>query len=197
MIHESNATGGCPPTPLLALVSPSTTCEPWSCSTPQRHAFFNCKHMCAPSLASIPSPTVLWGKFLQDASCYSLNPFSSLNSIKLGITKVSNDLLIKNCFCGALRYLQQASSSLVNTWSFWLRFLSTLVSGNGSCPVCASPQKCWLSSSQVWATQTYKRQFNCTHLSEGVIWSLQLATRQQIASSWLCGETGNSRWTIH
>lgn len=33
------------------------------------------------------SPSVLWGKFLQDASCYSVNPLSSLNSIKLGITK--------------------------------------------------------------------------------------------------------------
>lgn len=52
----------------------------------------------------IPSPSVLQGKFLQDASCYSLNPLSSLNSIKLGITKAFNDLLIKKIkrFCRAL-----------------------------------------------------------------------------------------------
>ena len=145
----------------------------------------------------IPLPAVLWGKFLQDASCYSLNPVSSLNSIKLGIMKASNDLLIKNCFCRAAHYLQRVFSSLVNTWIFWLRFLSTVVSGNGSCPACASPQKCWLSSSQVLATQIYRRQFNCTRLSEGVIWSLRLATRQQGACTWLRVETGYSRRTIH
>lgn len=46
----------------------------------------------------IPSPTSLWGKFLQDASCFSLNPLSSLNSIKLGTMKASNDLLIEIFF---------------------------------------------------------------------------------------------------
>lgn len=63
----------------------------------------------------IPSPTSLWGKFLQDASCFSLNPLSSLTSIKLGTMKVSNDLLIDDFFHGTTRYFQQVFSSLVNT----------------------------------------------------------------------------------
>lgn len=63
----------------------------------------------------IPSPTSLWGKFLQDASCFSLNPLSSLNSLKLGTMKASSDLLIENFFHGTTLYLQQAFSSLVNT----------------------------------------------------------------------------------
>lgn len=104
-----------------------------------------------------PAPTVLWGKFLQDASCYSLNHLSSFSSIKLGIAKASSDLAIKSCFCRAAHYLQQAFSSLVNAWIFWLRILSTAVSGNGSCPACASPQKRWLSSSRVLTTQICKR----------------------------------------
>lgn len=81
----------------------------------------------------IPSPTSLWGKFLQDASCFSLNPLSSLNSIKLGTVKAYNDLLIEDFFHGTTQYLQQAFSSFVSTWIFWLRFLSMVVRGAGSC----------------------------------------------------------------
>ena len=135
-----------------------------ACTTPQRHAFLNGKTRVLSLSHFIPSSAVLWGKFLQDASCYSLNPLSSLNSVKLSITKVSNDLLIKNCFCRAACCLQWWFSSLVNTWIFWLRFLSTVVSDNGSCPACASPQKCRLTSRHFLATQIYRRQFNCTCL---------------------------------
>lgn len=131
--------GLCPPARPGLPQQRSLVCDAGSgaCTTPQRHAVLRSKHPAPPR----SSPTVLWGKFLQDASCYSLNPLSSFSSIKLGIAKASSDLAIRSCFCRAAPYSQQAFPSLVNTWIFWLGVLSTAVSGNGSCPACASPQK--------------------------------------------------------
>lgn len=73
--HKSNARGGCPLTPQLALVSPSSACMQCSkqeLAPPLRDMHSWTANMCAPSLTFIPSPTVLWGKFLRDASCYSI-----------------------------------------------------------------------------------------------------------------------------
>lgn len=142
----------CPPVPCehwFLLAEPvwdaaSGVCPRGSAHHPSEACITQLQHSALISPFSC-SPSVLWGKFLRDASSYSFNPLSSLNSIKLGLMKASSDLLIKNCFHRTDFCLQPVFSSCVDTWNFWLRILTTVVSGNGSCP---SPQKCWLSSSK-------------------------------------------------
>lgn len=142
----------CPPVPCehwFLLAEPvwdaaSGVCPRGSAHHPSEASITQLQHSALISPFSC-SPSVLWGKFLRDASSYSFNPLSSLNSIKLGLMKASSDLLIKNCFHRTDFCLQPVFSSCVDTWNFWLRILTTVVSGNGSCP---SPQKCWLSSSK-------------------------------------------------
>lgn len=126
-IHESNVRRHLP---TRSPASPRSSQQCWCamqrvgvCTTPQRHAFLNCRHMYAPSPAPFPRPQCSGGN-----SCRMLPVIhlilSSLNSIILGITKPSNDLLIKNCFHGAPHHLQWVFSCLVNTWIVFLAEVS-------------------------------------------------------------------------
>lgn len=60
VIHKSNTRQDLPTrSPASPAFSQQCSCaiqRAGACTTPQRHAFLNCKHMCAPSPASFPHP---------------------------------------------------------------------------------------------------------------------------------------------